>query len=372
MPLVLALPAVDILLDIIAALIIYFAFVELQKVIAWFMPGFHIPGLGSIRDWVVNASEAVFHKATGWVDAAIGEGWKLAAYPVVFVRAILGEITSVASRIYWSFVALARVYLPALEARVTETARTFTHTAEALADKGVAEAKALAQTLEAEAVDQARTFVHTAEALADQGVADAKALAAAGVAEAEALAQHLYGDTISRLQALAATVTATEADLAAKLAAYADRAAHDAAAAATAALGAATVTDMAGLWQGIITDVDSALDVAGQDFTDVRDALQSIPRTIGADVPATIAAVGALSLPLLRLARECTMPNCRNLSGLGNLLADLFSAGTDAALVAMLAELVHDPAGAAHDIAATLGPIANDTVELAKTLVGVS
>jgi hypothetical protein len=123
----------------------------------------------------------------------------------------------------------------------------------------------------------------------------------------------------------------------------------------------------------IITIVDGAavVNAIPDALIDIRDEIASIPRAIPSDLIGALAALGALAVPLLRYLKECGVPMCRDLHGLLDLLGGLQDAAMDAALLAMVAEAIHDPHAAAREFNDIVGPIVRDAESLIKSLIGV-
>lgn len=130
------------------------------------------------------------------------------------------------------------------------------------------------------------------------------------------------------------------------------------------------VRELAAAWPGVIDDVDALVGVVSTDLPDIAAALRSIPRAVPTDLTGALAAAGALAIPAIRYMRECGVPNCRNLSKYGRDLAELSNLFGAGALIALLAELVTDPEGAARDTVGVLGTVLGDAVGAARDLVG--
>lgn len=169
---------------------------------------------------------------------------------------------------------------------------------------------------------------------------------------------------------------AGQAEAAAQAAqAAAEQAAH--AAAATAATGAVGALDQAahdaviGPWQGLLSEVGPIVADLPQEVAQALPGVAglagtlpvSVPGILGLVVPA-IAAVGAE-------VERCVTPNCGLLGRLGQLDRTLSDAALWAALVALLSEAAHDPAGAAGDIIGGLAGPVEAVASAAGRLVGV-
>lgn len=181
---------------------------------------------------------------------------------------------------------------------------------------------------------------------------------------AEQYAQGLVQAAVGALESEIATV---EARLTALIQAYVAAAEKDV---ITMVDGAAVIA-LTDIWPELATDIDAILHDIPQELTDLRDELASIPRVIPAGLLEALAALGALSIPLLRYLRECGIPMCKNLHGLSDLFDDLLSAGTDLALLDLVATAAHSPRQAAALIMDTLAPIAHDAATLTRELIGV-
>lgn len=139
---------------------------------------------------------------------------------------------------------------------------------------------------------------------------------------------------------------------------------------------------------GIYTDLNQAADAAvAEVWPDAARDIAGLGRQLGADFPwlndllgglagaGTAGLAGALIRALAgthavtRLAEDCIVPNCRNLSGLGRDLAQLAGAGSELALFGWLAEAVADPAAWAKQTDSILKPVADTAVSGAKAVI---
>lgn len=133
----------------------------------------------------------------------------------------------------------------------------------------------------------------------------------------------------------------------------------------------AAVVALQDVWPNLVTDVDALINAIPDELIDIRDEIASIPRAIPRDLVGALAALGTLAVPLLRYLKECGVPMCRDLHGLLDLLGGLQDAAMDAALLALVAEAVHDPHAAAREFNSVVGPIVRDAESLIKSLIGV-
>lgn len=186
---------------------------------------------------------------------------------------------------------------------------------------------------------------------------------------------NLISTAYNQATAYAATLFATaEADIAAGVAA----AESYAQSIALAGVGAVT-TDIdnaiGGALEGIYSDLDSAIadvtGVAGDWGADVLDGINDIPLGRIADIAGVATLAGATALTLTRYLRDCGIPNCRNLSGLGNDLASLAGLVGDAAFLEFIVGLIHNPSGAGQTYQDTLGGIVDGAVSVTRELLGV-
>jgi len=181
------------------------------------------------------------------------------------------------------------------------------------------------------------------------------------------LRTQVYADIATVTTALGGSLAALERRLVALIEQYAAAAEKD----------AITVVDLAAagsltaLWPGLITDVDGILSEIPQELTDIRDELASIPRALPVGLVDALAGLGALSIPMLRYLKECGVPMCRDLHGLTDLLGGLSTVATDAALVGIIIEAVHDPSAAAREINDVAGPVVRGAERLIRDLIGV-
>lgn len=149
--------------------------------------------------------------------------------------------------------------------------------------------------------------------------------------------------------------------------------------AAIAGIGGIDITDIdaeivAGLtaiWPDIAAVIPELEGVIGTGDIDILDALGRIDWTIPANLAAVASLVGVTTLTMARFLRDCGVPNCKNLSALGNDLQSLFGLVGDAAFLAFIVGLIHDPEGAADTVASTVGGVIGEAVDLTRNLVGI-
>ena len=230
-------------------------------------------------------------------------------------------------------------------------------------------------------VAEAKALFGTAKADIRAGITAAEAYAAAEVvqldrelsAELAGLSAAVAADLAGAQQLAAGLFSTAEADLTRGLS----------------AAEALAFSQVQALQRGIYTDLENWGDQAvTQAWPDVAGDLQALRGALGADFPwlndliDALGGLGAAGLAgaliqslagahaITRLAADCIVPNCRNLSGLGNDLAGLaalFSAGV---IFAWIAEGVADPSAWARDTSAVLGPVGSRTVARARATFG--
>lgn len=392
MPLLAVPAALAVILAIMCVLVIYGG-QAIGKLVSYVVPNWHIIGLGNLRTTVEDginvavayASDALDHLIApavtwtlGWVSRFVG-----------LYDKILSAVATVRGVATW----IVTTYIPREVSALGRAITAARVAAEAYAATKVA---GLAKIVAADLTKAERYALAKVDSLAATVAHDVTSLEAYARTEVAGLAKTVAADlTKSEAYAkalLAGVVSTAAADLA-KAEAYA--------AAQTAGLAKVVVQDVTALGGQIIaaeqtavstalgviaTDIDNvtapaiealdgavagALGVAGTDFPDITSWLKGIPL----DGITSIAGVTALSLSvtgaLAKALEDCVMPNCRNLSGLGRDLQALLGLVEDASFLGLIVALITDPEGAARDIESGLGGLATDTIDGAKSLLGV-
>lgn len=390
---VLVLAGLPEMLGALLAAILLFAAIALVRLIIGVLPDWHIPGFSSIRGWAISAADSVLSTMRGWLmDAAKFIGALIMA-PVHFVTGLIDKIINVGLAAYAMIAHIVTVTIPhavaALRAEIAHDVAIIDIEMHDIVDgykRAVAGAEAWAaarigalESATASGLASVRSWAADEMGRIQADYRHLIALAAAAATAEIAAALHRAESEIGAVdRQLTADITATAAwaraaiaDALAHAEHFATDVAHSAAAAAIRAEETATAAVVGAVWQGIVTDVDAAIATAEADFTDVVDGLRAIPRVIEADIPASIAAVGALSIPVLRIMRDCVMPNCRNLGQLGRELHNLLGDAETAAFLALLAEIATHPTRAADEIVNLVGGIVDDAAHAAESLLGV-
>lgn len=152
---------------------------------------------------------------------------------------------------------------------------------------------------------------------------------------------------------------------------------------------AVAASNLIAVQRGIYTDLETWGDQAvSQAWPDAEGDITSLRRTLGADFPwlndllGALGGLGAAGLAgalirsiagahaVTRLADDCIIPNCRNLSGLGSDLSNLLADASTAAMLAWFIFLVTDPAGWAAETFDVAGPVATAATHAAATVLG--
>lgn len=179
-------------------------------------------------------------------------------------------------------------------------------------------------------VDQINADLVTAEATAEQ---DAQAAIAAANAFAAQVAAATAGTAVGAL----------------------DQAAHDV---------------VVGPWAALLPELGA---IAGVLSPAAAGAL-NLPQVLTESVPASIPGILSLVVPAIGAVTtevtDCLVPNCDALNTWGRILKGLQDVALWATLLALLQEVVHDPAAAAADIRATVGAVASPVAAGLRDLVG--
>lgn len=338
--------------------------------------------LNDARNAVLSGARASWHAAMEMIDWANN----LLVTTLVRLDTFMQEASAAASR-------LAFVRIPEMAGQAFSYALGLYHSA-----------VSYAQQLEAQALVYADSRVaaleNTVQGWVAQGLVYAARLGAQAEAYALALVQRAEADAASLVTAAS---TALQAEIrTAELIAQSEVATLESWAAAglaqlgtdltlglasaealafsqVTALGRGIVTDLeqtgeAALhiaWPDAIPDIEALRQVLGADFPDIQALLDMLAGAGAAGLLHALVSSLAGTAAITKLAADCIVPNCRNLSGVGRFFQSLFADATDAALFAWLAEGVADPARWAADTQTMLGAIATDTASAARTLMGV-
>jgi ribosomal protein L18 len=282
--------------------------------------------------------------------------------------------------------------LPDLENRVTadivsaydraerDTAAAFSAAERDAARLAVAAERDAAQ-LARRAENYAAGLVSAAEKSLTAAILNAEHAAATGITEAERALQAgisaVASGASADLAALAGQVNTTAGELARDIVAE-TQAAEAVAAAQLAAVRAGIYTDLTTWGNQAVTEAwpDASGDIAalrralGGDFPWLNDLAGALGGLGAAGLAGALIRSIAGTQAITRLAADCIVPNCRNLSGLGNDLQQLLGDASIAAMIAWLIFGVTDPAGWASETYDAAGRPLTAVVSGVSHLVG--
>ena len=352
----------------------------------------YVPVIGG---WIKSHLDAALNDARNAVLSAASSSWAGAVHLINWLSDYLWTTLDRAVEAFGAVAAtishIATVQIPAAirsgeayaltrYAAAVAYADTLVRTAETDAARAIASVQAYALNL-------ARAAEGYAAGLAGQAEADARVLFA--TAEADAAAAVLAAD-----RALSAAISQAQQDAAAAVAKLAaqtqtalsalsrDLATGLAGAQATAAAQLAAVRS--GIYTDLGTWADDALRVAwpdagadlgalrgviGQDFPWLNDLLGALGGLGAAGLAGALIRSMAGTQAITRLATDCIVPNCRNLSTFGRDLAGLLAGAGDAALVAWIIFMITDPSGWADDTDKLASGLVTATVDAATSLL---
>ena len=340
----------------------------------------HVPLVGgwigrSLGSWLEHERASVVSEAKSSFSAAAHLVNWLSNYLWTMIDKVLSVFVQTASTFEW----LSTTKLPDLLRAAESYAFTRAAAAQLAAEdwaaarlgtlaRALATEEARATALYHDATAYAGKLVSAAEKTLAADITAAERAAAAGTAAAERTLSH----------AITSVASAASADIAA-LAAQANGSISQLARdiiTSEQAVAAAAAANLAAVQQGIYTDLEQWGDQAvSHVWPDAAQDIAGLQRTLGGDFPwlndlaGALGGLGAAGLAgalvrsiagteaITRLAEECIIPNCRNLSGFGNMLNDLLGAASLAALMAFIAEGVDNPGGWARDVQAVADPL---------------
>lgn len=391
---VLVIPAGAVLIAALFALLLLLCWDQFAKALAALVPSWHLPGTGSIRDWITGHIHEAYSSVAGYLDKYVSPLTKFIVAPVVVLTGLFNEAGALDHALFDFGVRIIKVTVPRAVAVLRGEAAALERRVKAYALILKAESMVYAHGQALWALAQATDLYREARALSVALYNQSSAFTRTEVALAEAAAVTLYHDARAFSTALYNQSTAftrseiagARADAAAlfrqaqatvelrfgQAEAYAEAAAAAAASAAVAGLTGALVTDLDVLWPVAVGAIDDVIDVAEGAFTDAVSDLRGLAREIPDSLPAAIATSIAVAIPLLRLAKDCTIPNCRNLSQVGRDFQALFGAFEAGGLLALVAAAARDPEGTAHLLNDTLGPITRTAADEARRLVNAA
>lgn len=392
MPL-LVLPAVDIALLAILCLLVYFGTPIIVRLIAATIPS-NLPVIG---DRLVKAVENAGAKAENAMKAAIFSQlrWaaKLIRYPVASIKGHFNYLALTVGSLYHMGHRIVTVTIPhqisAVNHRIgvlyaaaiaytkSQSAILF-HRDDVLHLRAINFTKLQATILRALVATQIASLTGYVKA---QLLATSQRITAV---RADVLARaHAADAALSRVieqryhQALAFATSATTVlaghveQLYRQSLAHADTAALGAASSAVAALEHETAIVLGRAWPGLAGDVTALEAVLGTDLAAIGSAVRSIDLTKARTIAEGLAVTTAVSVATLRYMKECGVPNCKNLGGLGHVLHDLELLLGGEALFALVTEFAHHPESAAHTVIDEVGNVVEDLTSNFRHLIGL-
>lgn len=388
---VLALPALAIIGALLALLLLYGARSLthlLRHLLDIGIPGTSI-NIGSGIESLLNVALSVVQ---AYLDDAAAPIAKVISYPVTAAKYILSNIADALSETGVAIRVIKRTFVPHLIAVAVSQLRQWIATVENVLLADIVAARNYALGLVNAARAYALGLANHVYAVLRAALTAAIGMLLAKIATAVASLTHLIAAVQAHVLAVVASVEAsliarivglqawTAAQIQHALAFTAQRFAQaeaDIVAAERAAIAesialvdAGVVHGLSDVWGDVTSAAAAAEGVIAADFPDILAGLRSITRSVPADIAGVAALTGGLSIALTRYLEKCGVPNCRNLSGLGRDLQALLGMAEGLAFAELVAELVHNPAGAAADIRDTLGVLADDTIGLATSAFG--
>lgn len=389
---ILAIPLLVAVLLAVMAVLIILALKPLSTLIKVVFA--QVPLIGSwVGDHLSAAAESGVALLTGFLDAYVAPLARVLTYPIYVLQRLFDAITGALHAIAGTLAHVIKVTLPWMLGVLRADIRIAVDRLDAATHALIGSVKAfllgeiaaavamvradleIVRVRLGHAIDVLRADTTAAVRAVERDIAStvtlARTLAAGALAAATALAWRLYHDAVAYVDATAASLRALIGAGVAQAEATAARLAADAEAAAIKAVDVEAAAVAAVAWPVITDEINALEGILATDLPDIGAAVRAIPRDIPGDLAATLAGVGALSIPMIRFLRECGVPNCRNLGSLGRDLQALLGLVEDVAFIGLITELITDPSGAARDIESTLGALATDTINGARTVLGV-
>lgn len=327
-------------------------------------------------------------------DSALQPALNLILAPVYIAKNLVANIINTVQEAAGTAAWIVLAFIPRELSRVRSYVRAKVAgglaTAEAYTRRYLSYAERYTRTYVAAAIKAAVHDVTALSARVESYVRHLLADIAAGVSRAEQYARRYvlayYGYALTHIAelraelrrdvavigntttALGVTITRTAAGLTAAIA--------QAETTAVTAAATAITTDIEHVTHAVWIDLDDAVSaavgVAATDFPDITAWLRDISTTAATDIAGVTALSVATAGTLARYLEQCGMPNCRNLSKFGRDLQDLFRLFEGGTFLAVLAEMIADPEGAARDVESVVGPIASGVADTARSLLGVA
>lgn len=390
---VVAIPAVAVACLALLALLVLWGAKAFGQALAAFIPK-DLPLLGDRLHNIVLAFVAVAEAAVTWIMAsfirpAIGFVLGPIYRMIDFIDSVYALARTVATSWTWllnsaipAVISKLEGYAHALVVAARAYAAHLYHAAIAWTERRYHQLVSYAAHLYHVAVADAVNLYHRAVALAHVLVRAETAARAVAITATRSYALALataarvdLGKAIHGVELEVKAITSTVIpDVAKAVAAGVTQAETYATTAVATGIGVLT-TDVdqvvAAAFSGLITDVGELADVIGTDLPSIGDAVRAIPRAVPTDIAGAVGLSLALERVAVRYMRECGVPNCKNLGGIGRALSGLFGAIEGAAFLGLITYMVEDPQGAAHEAQSVLEPLASDLISGARDLIGV-
>lgn len=356
-------------------------------------PAFSVPVLGSLRNHIIGAINGsialVWNVCKGSYQYLVHLLNDPVAFFTRFINIIHGSIAELVATATWikntlipsvirtvtnAYVAAdnrVQAWVTALVANVETDLRNGDLAVHNFTIAMINDVEADARTLYADSIGYTKAVWGQVETDIANGDTSIRAWTTAIVGDVETDARNLYSQAIAYTNGAVAVVEGDAVNLFKQAERDILNGITTAETAAISAINGSLVTDLPNVWPAVrdaIGDIDTA---AAGAFTDVTDLLGNLDLSIPTSIAGTLATVLPITAALSKLAAECTIPNCRNLSQVGRDLQALFGIAEDAAFLALLAEIISDPAGAAQDALNVVVPVLDDTANAAKTLIGI-
>lgn len=383
----------EVLIIAIMAILLTYALELFAKAVAQIIPGFSIPGLGSLRDKIISGIGSAIGAVKSLASSSMAPMVNILRDPVVWFQTMYNAVYTVINEVITTGQWIISTAIPRAETAVTNYANQLYNQAiantlsvagqlradyDGLYNAAINHANDLYNQAYAFALAQGTAAINHANALYNQAIAAATAQYNTALTHADGLynqaiafATSGVASAVAHANALAATLSAQAQTLYNQAIGYAGDVARAGEAAAIATVTGPLITDLPGIWPGIVDEIDGIIDTAGDDFADAIANIKGLDLTLPVSVGGALAiAIPAISA-LTKLANDCTIPNCRNLSGVGRELQSLFGIVEDGLLFAFIAELVHDPAAGVSLVENVLGGLADDAVTVGRAMVGI-
>lgn len=377
----------------IVALLLTLALSQLVTWLSYVFPNFHVPVLGSLRGQILNAIRGSISLVTRAAQGSFAFMIHVLMDPVSFFMHFINSINAVFSELIASINWVRHTLVPGLisTARRDLSAATTAvqHEAEHLYNLSIGAVNTAVQTSEhyadkvSSAVQgEAEHLYNLSIAYVDNSIIGIEGDLAAAVTKVESYAdtaasavrseaEHLYNLAVGSGQDAATAALNAANGAIGQVARDAQTAANLAAAAALTTLEGEAARALAGVWPDVSAAAQGVISTAGTDFAGAISDIKAIDWTKTVDIAGSIAGTAAIAASMAKLAEQCVIPNCRNLSGIGRELQQILGAVEGAGFLAFITEMLTNPAGAATEARDILVPVFEDTYTTAKHLIGI-